>query len=316
MSILAVFYYLSCHGLVLAGLIFSFIIKPRGDEPRGRWWGFRALLLSVGLGSAGMTYGYFQAGTAGIDLNALRIFSLLSLFGAAGLIASIPLFLSTFLRHRGGKGVIALFSIIGALSIPLSPVLIFGQGIPGLAPLTEAAGTFIAVSLACSIAYGISIGAMAYRRRSEASGMDKAWAVTILGMLVSSLVLSPLTILNDFMQLPLMIWKIRLPDALPLMATAWSLVFIAARLPSLNLQNGPAHREAGDAETAWSNARLTPRETEVARLLVSGYSYRGIAERLGISAATVKSHILKAYEKTGAGNKIELLRFADREEGE
>jgi DNA-binding CsgD family transcriptional regulator len=47
-------------------------------------------------------------------------------------------------------------------------------------------------------------------------------------------------------------------------------------------------------------------------MLVSGYTYRMIGERLGIAPATVKSHVLKVYEKTGAGNKVELLTFADR----
>ena len=42
---------------------------------------------------------------------------------------------------------------------------------------------------------------------------------------------------------------------------------------------------------------LTLREADVMRLLASGCSYAEIAERLGISAHTVGSHIKNVYRK-------------------
>lgn len=42
---------------------------------------------------------------------------------------------------------------------------------------------------------------------------------------------------------------------------------------------------------------LTLREADVVRLLASGCTYAQIAERLGISAHTVASHIKNAYRK-------------------
>ena len=42
---------------------------------------------------------------------------------------------------------------------------------------------------------------------------------------------------------------------------------------------------------------LTLREADVVRLLASGCSYGEIAQRLGISAHTVGSHIKNAYRK-------------------
>jgi DNA-binding CsgD family transcriptional regulator len=42
---------------------------------------------------------------------------------------------------------------------------------------------------------------------------------------------------------------------------------------------------------------LTVREADVVRLLASGCSYAEIAERLGISAHTVGSHIKNVYRK-------------------
>jgi DNA-binding CsgD family transcriptional regulator len=42
---------------------------------------------------------------------------------------------------------------------------------------------------------------------------------------------------------------------------------------------------------------LTPRETDVVRLLAGGCTYEQIAARLGISVHTVTSHIKNAYRK-------------------
>jgi DNA-binding CsgD family transcriptional regulator len=58
---------------------------------------------------------------------------------------------------------------------------------------------------------------------------------------------------------------------------------------------------------------LTPRETEAARAVLDGLTYRAAGQRLGVSEATVKSHLLSVYQKTGAGNKIELLRWVEAE---
>jgi len=44
---------------------------------------------------------------------------------------------------------------------------------------------------------------------------------------------------------------------------------------------------------------LTPREIDILRLISRGYTYARAAERLGISAHTVASHIQKIYRKLG-----------------
>lgn len=42
---------------------------------------------------------------------------------------------------------------------------------------------------------------------------------------------------------------------------------------------------------------LAPRENEILQLLVRGYSYKEIADLLGISIPTVNTHIHRTYEK-------------------
>jgi DNA-binding NarL/FixJ family response regulator len=54
---------------------------------------------------------------------------------------------------------------------------------------------------------------------------------------------------------------------------------------------------------------LTAREWEVLELLREGLSTRAIAERLGISAVTVRRHISAAHHKTGTHSRAELLQL-------
>jgi ATP/maltotriose-dependent transcriptional regulator MalT len=52
---------------------------------------------------------------------------------------------------------------------------------------------------------------------------------------------------------------------------------------------------------------LTPREVEVLRLVVAGYSNREIAEQLVISEWTVKSHLTKNYRKLDVSSRTQAI---------
>lgn len=55
---------------------------------------------------------------------------------------------------------------------------------------------------------------------------------------------------------------------------------------------------------------LTPRETEVLKLLVVGYTNRQVGEELHISVRTVEGHRANLSEKLGMKSRIELVRYA------
>ena len=62
--------------------------------------------------------------------------------------------------------------------------------------------------------------------------------------------------------------------------------------------------------------KMTPRESEVLRLLTEGKSNRDIAEALSIDEVTVKAHLGRMLRKTGASNRVELtLRSLDETGG-
>ncbi|MFB0836330.1 response regulator [Arthrobacter halodurans] len=57
---------------------------------------------------------------------------------------------------------------------------------------------------------------------------------------------------------------------------------------------------------------LTPREIELLGLLATGLSNRGIAQRLFVSEATVKTHLVHIYGKLGVDNRTAAIAAATR----
>jgi DNA-binding NarL/FixJ family response regulator len=55
---------------------------------------------------------------------------------------------------------------------------------------------------------------------------------------------------------------------------------------------------------------LTPRETEVLALVATGRSNKQIAAELGIGASTVKTHLLKVFEKLGVTDRTRAVTLA------
>jgi DNA-binding NarL/FixJ family response regulator len=68
-------------------------------------------------------------------------------------------------------------------------------------------------------------------------------------------------------------------------------------------------RAARDAPDTGGPA-LTPRETEVLRLVAKGLTARRIAERLGLSPRTVENHVQNVLGKLQLTNRVELARYA------
>lgn len=55
---------------------------------------------------------------------------------------------------------------------------------------------------------------------------------------------------------------------------------------------------------------LTPRETEVLRRVAAGDANKQIAARLGIGESTVKTHLLRIYEKLGVDSRTRAVMLA------
>jgi DNA-binding CsgD family transcriptional regulator len=93
-----------------------------------------------------------------------------------------------------------------------------------------------------------------------------------------------------------------------LFSLAWSaVIFMAAARRALDFR---AHAPAGIGPAFFESFGLSPRESDVARLLVAGKTNREIGEALFISTRTVESHVYSAYQKCGCRNKAEFVAAA------
>jgi DNA-binding CsgD family transcriptional regulator len=59
--------------------------------------------------------------------------------------------------------------------------------------------------------------------------------------------------------------------------------------------------------------RLTASEIRVLSAVLEGGGVREIGERLGISTATVKTHLNRIFAKTGARRQADLVRLAAKQ---
>ena len=57
--------------------------------------------------------------------------------------------------------------------------------------------------------------------------------------------------------------------------------------------------------------QLTPRQKEVALLLLEGKTRRQISAELGLSESTVKLHVSELYKRLGINSRFELFKLFD-----
>ncbi|MGW0700349.1 response regulator [Streptomyces sp. NPDC002867] len=93
-----------------------------------------------------------------------------------------------------------------------------------------------------------------------------------------------------------------LVQAVRLVASSDSLLFPAA-VRSLAAEYG---RRAPADLPAWAG-RLTEREAEVLRLMATGLTNAEIAGRMGVGAATVKTHVASVLAKTGVRDRTQAV---------
>ena len=92
-------------------------------------------------------------------------------------------------------------------------------------------------------------------------------------------------------------------------------VTVIARATS-SLRRAFAEKEEpalGFPEARLAELGLTPREIEIARLLLKGYVNKEIATRLHIGYGTVKNHAYSLYGKLGITSRFELIKLLEPE---
>lgn len=92
---------------------------------------------------------------------------------------------------------------------------------------------------------------------------------------------------------------------------------LAALVKGMTSRPSPAESRVGKTAKKVSGAQpckrchpcqLTPRESNICALVVAGYGDKRIAEEMGVSYWTVRTHIAHAFKKCQVSNRVELLR--------
>ena len=85
----------------------------------------------------------------------------------------------------------------------------------------------------------------------------------------------------------------------------------AAAQGSVWMENSISNQVAGFLHRR-SAARLTPREREIIGQIMCGAKNKDVAAALGITAGTVKVHLMHIFEKTGVKDRLELAMQGPR----
>jgi DNA-binding NarL/FixJ family response regulator len=76
------------------------------------------------------------------------------------------------------------------------------------------------------------------------------------------------------------------------------------------IQNQQQAKSPADEHKNENIFQLSDREKEILRFLCEGLEYKEIAEKLSISANTVKKHVINIYDKLHVNNKAHALHIA------
>lgn len=80
-----------------------------------------------------------------------------------------------------------------------------------------------------------------------------------------------------------------------------------SKIPTANRAPQPLKERLGELPPFLKNAGLTPRETEIVLLLLSGKNLTELQKELSISRNTIKTHLRNIYQKTGTSGQKELF---------
>jgi DNA-binding CsgD family transcriptional regulator len=133
-----------------------------------------------------------------------------------------------------------------------------------------------------------------------------AYRMLVRGYGVSLLAFVPLTVLEMYLGARVSLKPLSLDFVFFFM---WNSVAIAAAFRSLRPlrpETAPALLDSVPGSLV-ERFGLSPRECEMILLIARGLPNKGIAAELGISPATVRTHIYNLFQKVGARSRIELF---------
>lgn len=222
----------------------------------------------------------------------IKISSIFGFLGVEGVIASVYALLRITFRSPK-RFIVSLVYSIAIVSVAVSFIL-WVSGIPFLAPL----------GIMLQFAALVNLIVEGWLRRKECT--DRLLARILGDAVAIGLPALPLLIIDPLGST--MGWA--LPEAL-IGNYSLPLFFLALNaLTTFRIASWMGRTDMGEASVSrrnWDALGLSPREGEVAALLLEGKSAKDIAKALGISPKTVENHSYRIFQKLGVSTRFEFL---------
>lgn len=176
-------------------------------------------------------------------------------------------------------------------------------GYGGLANLTVSKGWSLAGFVLSGLAIG-AFGLMAHRKLHPQEPPAMQPLMKAYGL--CALVFAPMGLVEFVVESADLSWlpSLSLDHFFYL---AWNLVSMSAAVRLLKPSEGGVPVLEAVPEERIRSLGISGREAEMAVLIARGLANKEIAAELGISPATVRTHIYNLYQKAGARSRVELL---------
>lgn len=226
------------------------------------------------------------------DIILIDLIALSSLLFSSLIIYTVPRFSHSTHIYRYTKKLTWLFILLSALFFLLNLIFYF---VGGNLIIRSATLIVMTLSIIYSMIYMISPGIKKGKKKDLGKYTKRIGISTVLIM--------PVIFMLDLF-----------PNLIPFNSSfTGRMNIIPGFYLFLNLflifsLKGKFWNEDEDKKSFLNTNGISPRESEVMDLLISGYSYQNIANSLNISLSTVKTHISKIYQKSGITNKVELIK--------
>lgn len=311
-------YLIACYSIGAVGLAIAAITALARPSPIER--AYVSFMFAFSLVVVSMTLGTFMYTQEVSTRSSYAFAALLNISGCALISMTLPTFSEILTPWRWARHFKAGFFVLGSLSW-------FGATIFWFTDWASAAASALLGILGACVLYVTTLGLLRRGKATE-EGLPEAerlrWASLMGKIRWVAIAFAPLFFIIDFFPERFHALNWFLPKSLraaPLFYAIWNVIYMIATIPVLARphRGGPERGETAESESAGPRGTvaaadiarladygLSPRELEVALLLTEGASYKEIADCLSISLATVKTHAVRAYRKTGAGTKIEL----------
>jgi DNA-binding CsgD family transcriptional regulator len=306
-------YYSICQALAVAGLLMTAANAFARRDPLSRWYFF--VYCGLALITMSMTFNSMMPVGSAHSEFFHYILSATALLGVPVSIFTMPRFVRCLVKHPGQKAVIVASGVLSLTSLAIIPCTLLNLPIWVFYFVCLPHDIVLAL---CGVYTAVAVRVALNRARKDTRSLPAIWRSFFPPVFWAMVILLPIELASDLVQLPQAIFGIKPPLLMPLFAASFSVSWFYATLKNSRVADraralAPAAAAGTQSEEYdWAPLRLSARESEVAKLLLEGLAYREIGDRLCVSLATIKSHVLSVYQKAGVKDKLGLLHAVKR----